>query len=94
MDKSTRQILGIILNLFFPGIGNILVGQTRKGIAILITTILVTPFYFLPLLGFFIENSDVQAIFFLITIFLAVVLFIVDLGLMIYSIIMIVQDKD
>jgi hypothetical protein len=86
MQSSELKILAVVVNLFFPGLGNVIVGQTKFGLPIFVLSLLLTFFYFLPLLAF-LFSAEAAAVYLLITCSLALVAFVVDLVLMVISIV-------
>jgi hypothetical protein len=87
MDKTTKLILAIIATCFFPGLGNLILGQRKLGIVVLCASLFLTVFYFIPIIPLLMHS----AILLMITSVIAFVAFIIDLGLLVYSLIKIID---
>lgn len=87
--KENLKFIGILVNLFFPGLGNIMNGQKVFGVVVFITSSLLTCFYFLPVLVLAsgeIERGSSGVVPLLISIISAIIAFIIDTILVVASV--------
>lgn len=92
MTNQNKLVFAIIVNLFFPGLGNLLFyKQNKQGIIILLGSLILTFFYIFPLLSFFMPTTDAQSNVLLFTSICAGLAFIIDLFLLIVSIVLVVR---
>lgn len=89
---ESKKFWAIIASLFFPGLGNIIDGERRKGLYLFIASMFLTLFYFVPLF-FFLLPTDQWTIYWIITGTIALIALIIDLGLMVLSIYWIVKKS-
>lgn len=92
LAMQKNKTLAIILSLLIPGLGNMVVNQTKKGLYLLIGTIALTFFYFLPL-GFVFLPVEYWTTFWIITGIMAAIAFVLDVALMVVSIYWIVSES-
>lgn len=85
MKTKNDLTIGIIINIFFPGLGNIIFGQKKFGIFVLCISALLTIFYFIPPISFAFNGND-ALIMLIITSILAVIAFAIDIFLIVISI--------
>ena len=94
-NKQTDDIvfvLSIFANLFFPGLGNIICGQTKFGIIVLLCSLFLTIFYFLPLV-MFLPTDLIEGLWVLIIIVVCMA-WIMDIALVVISIIKLLNIKE